>query len=169
MKLSFLKIRTNSYLRNNKAIRTNLPYKQSISVGIVFSVESKAKHDEVKEFVKRLEHDGKNVEVICYLPKNKDNYEFLFNYFTEKDLSFWGNITSPSVNNFINLPFDFLFYLDTEPNPFVLNIIARSKAKCRIGKLWPNAEPYFEMMIESKDGSLKSLMDSMYKYTHVLR
>jgi hypothetical protein len=118
--------------------------------------------------VKRLELEGKKVTVLCFLPKNKDNYEFMFDFFTDKDLSFWGAITSSQALKFADIPFDFLFYLDTAPNPLVLNILARSKAKCRVGKFFDKGEPYFEFMLEIKDGN-KSLIDGIHSYASKLR
>ena len=168
MRLSFLKYKTKSYLKRNNAIRVSLPYKQALNVGVIFSVEDRGKHDEIKDFIKRLEHDGKKVTVMSFLPHHKDNYEFLFDFFTEKDLSFWGNITSPGATRFADTPFDFLYYLDTDPNAFILNLIARSNARCRIGKFWANRESFFEMMIESANGT-HGLIDAMYRYTSVLR
>ncbi|HTJ48436.1 MAG TPA: hypothetical protein VL443_03200, partial [Cyclobacteriaceae bacterium] len=85
--MNFLRLKTNSYLKRNKTMRGSMPYKQAQKVGIIFSVEDKAKHDQIKEFVKRLEHDGKQVTVISFLPKKKENYEFLFDFFTDKDLT----------------------------------------------------------------------------------
>jgi hypothetical protein len=168
MKLSFLKFKTKSYLRRNKAVRTSLPYKQAMNVGVIFSVEDKTKHDEIKDFIKHLEQDGKHVKVMSFLPRHKDNYEFMFDFFTEKDLSFWGNITSSAATRFADTPFDFLYYLVTAPNPFILNLIAQSKARCRVGKFWDQGKRYFEMMIESTH-ELKSLIEGMYKYTRELR
>jgi hypothetical protein len=168
VKLKILKYKTRSLAKSNKALRTSLPYKQALSIGIVFTVEDRQKHDDIKEFVKKLEHDGKQVKVMSFLPKHKDNYEFLFDFFTEKDVSFWGSITSESANRFCELPFDFLFYLDTAPNPLVLNIIARSKAKCRVGKYWENTQALFEFMLQIKNGT-KSLIHEIYQYTSKLR
>lgn len=168
MKLNLLKYKTNKYLKSNTALRVSLPYKQASSVGIIFSVEDRAKHDEVKELVRKLEHDGKQVKVMSYLPKNKDNYEFMYDFFTDKDISFWGNITSESAIRFADMPFDFLFYLDINPNPLILNIIARSKAKCRVGKFWESGQRFFEFMIEVKNGT-RTLIDGIYKYTSKLR
>jgi hypothetical protein len=168
MKLKLLKYKTNSYLKHNTALRASLPYKQAASIGVIFTVEDKAKHDEVKDFVKKLEHDGKQVKVLSYLPKNKDNYEFMYDFFTEKDVTFWGNISSESVNRFVEMPFDFLFYIDVNANPLILNILARSKAKCRVGKFWENGKRYFEFMIEVKNGT-RTLIDGIYSYTARLR
>lgn len=168
MKLNFLRYRTNAYLKHNKTLRASLPYQQAKTIGIIFTVEDKKKHDEVKELIKRLEAEGKQVKVISYLPKDKENYEFLFDFFTDKDLTFWGNITSDTANRFIETPFDFLFYLDTTANPLIMSLIARSKAKCRVGQFWESKEPYFELMIGSKNGT-RSLIDGIYKYASSLR
>ena len=168
MRLNFLKYKTRSLLKSNNSVRASLPYKQAQNVGIIFTVEDRRKHDEVKDLVKRLELEGKHVKVMCFLPKNKDNYEFMFDFFTEKDLSFWGAITSDIALRFAEIPFDFLFYLDTTPNPYILNIIARSKARCRVGKFFDKAEPYFEFMLEIKNGT-KSLIDGIHSYTSQIR
>jgi hypothetical protein len=149
-------------------MRDSMPYKQAQKVGIIFSVEDKAKHDQIKEFVKRLEHDGKQVTVISFLPKKKENYEFLFDFFTDKDLTFWGNNTSHTAISFSETAFDYLFYIDNEPNPLIINLLAKSKAKCRVGKYVDDIEPFFELMIESKEGT-KGLIDGMYKYTTLLK
>jgi hypothetical protein len=168
MKFTFLKIKTESYLKKNKALRGSLPYKQAMNMGVIFSVEDKTKHDEIKDFIRHLEQDGKQVKVVCFLPKNKDNYEFMFDFFTDKDLSFWGNIMSPAATAFADTAFDFLYYPDTAPNPLILNLIARSKAKCRVGRFWDRGQAFFEMMIENNNGT-RSLLDTMYQYSKALR
>lgn len=168
MKLYFLKLRTNSLLKKSKPFRSNLSYKQARTVGILFSVEDKQKHFVIKEFIKRLEQDDKVVQVLEYMPAKHDNYEFKFDFFTEKELSFWGNITSSSANQFADAPFDFLFYIDLEPNVFVLNVLARSKAKCRVGKHFDDSQQYLELMIESS-GGIQALIDGMYKYATQLK
>lgn len=169
MKLSLLKYNTRSYLKANESLRANVPYKKAVTVGIIFSVEDKQKHDSIKDFIKKLELDGKKVTVMSFLPRKKENYEFLFDFFSDNDLSFLGKITSPGAAAFSDNPFDFLFYIDTEPNALVLNLIARSKAKCRVGKYYGETDnSYFELMIEN-GGTTQSLIESMYKYTSVLR
>ncbi|MBA4056735.1 MAG: hypothetical protein C0490_18620, partial [Marivirga sp.] len=95
MKLNFLKFRTSWILKNSKTQRSNVSYNNAQRIGIIFSVEDKGKHETVKELIKKFEHDGKQVQVIEFLPDNKENYEFRFDFFTENDLSFWGKITSP--------------------------------------------------------------------------
>lgn len=167
MKLNFLKIRTGMLLKN-KIPRDNVPYKASNRIGIMFTVEDKAKHDAVKDFIKKLEHDGKSVKVIEYLPPDKQNYEFKFDFFTEKDLSFWGKVTSHDALKFAQIQFDYLFYLDTEPNPLLMHLLAMSKAYCRVGRLWEDSPEYFEFMVESAP-NMKDMLEIMYRYIIQLR
>lgn len=164
MKLNFLNIRTKNQLKKNKSLRSSIPYKQALTVGVLFTVEDKKKHDDIKEFIHKLEQDGKKVEVLEYLPVKKDNYEFMFDFFTIKDISFWGKIESEKTLKFSDTPFDYLFCMDTERNPMVLYLLARSKAKCRVGRFQDQEKSFFELMIDSNGGT-KNLIDGIYKYT----
>jgi hypothetical protein len=166
--MQFLKMRTETALKKNKTAHANIPYKQAISMGIIFTVEDKQKHETVKEFIHLLERDGKKVQVLEFLPEKKNNHEFKFDFFTIKDLSFWGNVTAANALKFAETPFDYLFYLDKESNPLILHLLARGKARCRVGKFIESENPFFELMIE-QNGSNKELMETMYNYTRQLR
>jgi hypothetical protein len=167
-KWSLLRMRTNRALKNNKTEHSSIPYKKAAQIGIIFTVEDKQKHHDIKEFIHRLENDGKKVQVLEFLPEKKENYEFRFDFFTARDLNFWGTLDSPVANQFINQPFDYLFYIDKESNPLILHLLARSKARCRVGKYHESESPFFELMIE-ENGSIKNLIENMYNYTHQLR
>jgi hypothetical protein len=168
IKMSFLKMRTLQALKKNKSLRTSIPYHQAQSIGIIFTVEDKQKHIDIKGLVQNLEQDGKKVKVLEFLPQKKENYEFLFDFFTSEDLSFWGIINSAQAKQFCETPFDFLFYPDLHSNPFILNLLARCKAHCRIGRYNEQERDYYEMMIE-QNGSVKGLIDSMHKYAKQIR
>lgn len=167
-KMNLLRRRTRKALKKNQTLRASLPYKQSINIGVLFTVEDKLKHAEVKEFIHQLEQDGKKVQVLEYLPLQKENYEFKFDFFTIKDLTFWGKIDSVQAQKFAETPFDYLFYIDKEPNPLTLYLLATSKAHCRVGRFIENDEPFFEMMI-GQNGTTKGLIETMYKYTKQLK
>jgi len=167
-KMNFLKWRTEKALRKNKSVRKSMPYHSAKDFGIIFSVEDKQKHHDIKELIRLLEQDGKVVRVLEFLPRKKENYEFLFDFFTVQDLSFWGSIDSQHAEKFANTPFDYVFYIDNQSNPLVLNLLARCQAKCRVGKFSESDSPFYEFMIEHK-GTTKGLIDSMYQYTRQLR
>jgi hypothetical protein len=168
MKFKLLKYRTKSYLKKNNTLRYSEAYQNAASIGVIFTVEDRQKHDHIKIYIRKMEQDGKKVKALAYLPRNQENYEFMFDFFTFREISFWGNITATSALDFADTPFDFLIYLDAKPNDLILNLVARSKAKCRIGKFWEDGGPYFEMMVECY-GDSKALIEQLYKYTTALR
>ncbi|MBX2941981.1 MAG: hypothetical protein KF860_06520 [Cyclobacteriaceae bacterium] len=163
-----MQLRTNAALKSNQSLRTSIPYHEAISVGLIFSVEDKQKHEEIKDFIKKLQQDGKKVTVLEYLPNKKENYEFLFDFFTQKDLSFWGKLASPGADKFMEIPFDYLYCVDNTSNPLIKHLLAKSKARCRIGRFSKQDHSFFELMIE-QNGSVKNLIDSMYKYSKQLK
>ncbi|MDX1630151.1 MAG: hypothetical protein R3345_15685 [Fulvivirga sp.] len=162
-----LAYKTKTLAKKSKVERGNMAYATAQKIGILFSIDNLSKHESIKSLIKKLEADNKKVEVLAFLPKKKENHEFLFNFFTEKDINFWGSITSGDVLKFAAKPFDYLFYVDQQSQPILRNILAMSKAKCRIGSFNKENEPYCEMMIETKEG-IDSLVEEMYRYTKIL-
>ena len=168
MKLSFLKYKTSLLIKKQKSSRNSVPYKNALTAGIIFTVEDKQKHFAIKEFIKKLESDGKHVQVLEFLPAETENFEFRFDFFTEKDVTFWGNLNSENAIQFADAPFDFLFYLDLEPNLMILNILARSNAKCRVGRFFDEGEPYLDFMVNSVSNT-QALLEALYKYVSQLK
>jgi hypothetical protein len=164
-----LSYKAKGLIKKNLVLRSSMAYNQVNSIGIIFSIDTKEKHEIIKSLVKRLESDGKQVDVLAYLPRKKENYEFLFDYFTGKDLSFWGNFTSETVLKFTQKPFDYLFYIDERSNFLIRTVLAMSKAKCRVAKFDDSNEQFSEMMVQVPGkNQLKHLVDEMYRYTKSL-
>ncbi|MBL6448947.1 hypothetical protein JMN32_21735 [Fulvivirga sp. 29W222] len=161
--------KTKALVKKSKVARNNISYEQAKSIGIIFTIDDLAKHETIKQLVSKLEKDGKKVQVLAFLPKGKENFEFLFDFFTDKDVSIWGKFTSEQVHNFVEKPFDYLFYLDNKSNPLMTNILAMSKAKCRVGKFNEVNNQLCELMIQPQNGSsIQHLADEMYRYTKIL-
>ena len=161
-------MRTRSALKKLNALRATIPYSSAKKIGIVFTVEDELKHQQVKDFVSKLQHEGKQVEVLEFLPKKKDNPEFRYDFFTIEDLNFWGKINSPNFEKFVKTNFDYLYNIDIQSNALILNLLANSKANCRIGKYEENLTSFFELMIET-NGTNQALIDNMYIYTKKLQ
>lgn len=163
MKHTFLQWRTHSALKKSKAIRGSVPFTAAAKIGILFTVEGREKHEAVKRLVMQLTNEGKQVQVLEFLPKKQENPEFMYDYFTVQNLNFWGKIVSAEADHFAATPFDYLFNLDTAPNLLIDNVLACSKAKCRVGKFREEATPFFELMIET-NGTLDGLIENMVAY-----
>ncbi len=165
----FLSLRTKSTLKKNKIIRASTSFNDAKNIGIIFSAGDKFKFDCIKQFKKDLENEGKTVVVLSYLGKGKENHEFLFDFFTSKDISFWGRFTSSLVNDFIAQPFDFVFSVDIKSNIYTDNILACSQAKCRVGLFRENKSRFFELMINVNDSNpISALIHDMYHFTKKL-
>jgi len=164
-----IQMNTRSFLKKaKKKDKLTIGFQQAMHVGIIFSIADEKKHEEVKHFVNVLNRDDKKVEVMAFLGKGKENHEFKFDFFTEKDFTFTGDINGRSLISFTSKPFDYLINLDLKPNIFVENILARSKAKCRIGHFHDqNSNKFFEMMIRlnGHEPNLRRLYEQIYHYT----
>jgi hypothetical protein len=166
--MKFLDMRTQSALKKNSAVRATVPYASAQHLGVLFTVEDQQKHLLIKDFIQKLTQDGKQVHVLEFLPKKKDNPEFMFDFFSAQDLNFWGKLSNDNVEKFIKINFDYLFNIDLTSHPLMQHILALSKAHCRIGKYDETAMAFYELMIET-NGSVQGLLENMYTYTRKLR
>jgi hypothetical protein len=146
IKKFFLDAEINKAAKKNRS-RCSVKYNDAKKIGILYSVTDLAKHELVKSFIKELEAAGKAVEVYTFLDKGKENFEFRYEFFEAADFGIFGKLASESLSKFIEKPFDFLFLIDLIPNIYMNYILARSKAKCRVGKYFPEQANYFELMI----------------------
>ncbi len=164
-KKKFLSLSTKLFLKKNKASRPTTGYRRAKNIGIIFTVEGTDKHKAIKSFVKELENDGKNVEVLSYLGKGKDNYEFLFDFISNGDINLWGKLINETALKFSEKKFDYLFNIDHTRNRILENILARSMAKCRIGVYTENNDAFYELMVNSKhNDNPEELIQTMHHY-----
>jgi hypothetical protein len=168
VKKRFVGLQVYFALKKVNARRETIGYDKARTVGIIFSVGNMNKHDNIKKFVRLLENDGKKVDVLTFLGKEQDNHEFLFDYFREDDVSFWGHFKTGNINRFIEKEFDYLFHVDLETNPLIEHVLARSLAKCRIGAYKENKSDFYEMMVKTNGDSIGELINQLYYYTKSL-
>lgn len=160
--------KTGAFLKNSKIKRESVNYAEAKHFGIIFTVTDLEKHTAIKKLFYQLEKEGKRVTVLSFLGKDKENYEFMFDFFKEGDVSFWGNITAGSVINFVEKKFDYLFHLDIEPNVLIDNILARSKARCRVGCYREEESSFYELMVKPQRNDINLLAEQMHYYTKKL-
>jgi len=165
----FLSFKTNAAIKSTKAVRETSGFSNSLSIGILFTYSDKHNFALVNEMVDKLEKEGKNTSSITYIMKigEDDNYQFPF--FNIKDVDFWGRWKKMEVNNFIELPFDYLLNLDLKINNVTQNILARSMAKCRVGRYEEGKSDFFELMIDHKEDKYEQYINQVYHYIKNLR
>lgn len=146
----------------------SVSFSTSKKIGILFSTKDLIKHSAVKDAIKDLEDSDKDVTVLTYLEKGVENHEFLFEYFNDKDVNFFGNFTNDKVLQFISKDFDFLFCFDFKRPKLVRYILSQSKAKCRVGYYVEEDDKLFEFMIKPKLNSYAELISEIFRYTKKL-
>ena len=160
--------RTSRFAKKRTGRKCSISYGEAKRIGIIFTTADLEKHLLIKEFIKKLENDGKEVDVLTFLPKNEVNHEFIFNYFTEKDITFFGKFNNRDVIRFAARYFDFLFCIDLNPHPLTESILAITKAKCRVGCYIANRDHLFELMIQPKERTTENLVDEFFRYIKIL-
>jgi hypothetical protein len=166
LKKKLITYRTQTFARKKKS-RPSPDFASAKKIGIIFTIVNQQKHEAVKRFIKKLEAEGKKVQVLAFLGKGKENYEFKFYYFTEKDINLWGRITSPVVSQFLKQEYDFLFHLDLRENLLAENVVSMTNSKCRVGSYLAHRSNLYDLMIKNKNKniSFQEFTDQMYQYT----
>ncbi len=161
--------RTEKLAGKNRAVRETVGYQEATKVGILFSQTDRRKFQAIRNLAKQLKKDGKKVDVLCYLGKDGENFDFLYDYITSKDVSILGKIDSHDAISFAEEHFDYLLYLDVEQNIYLQNILAMSKAKCRIGLFEVNRKELLELMINlNGEPAIEEVIDQIFYYTKKL-
>nr|WP_221409070.1 hypothetical protein [Reichenbachiella versicolor] len=151
-------------MKKKKPDRVSPSYQQAKRIGIVFSFENESFHEEVLNLVERIMNDGKSVETLTFIPKKQKNEEYDRPFFTDQDFSTKGKWKSENVMSFKATDFDYLISADLEINKFIRNILASSKAKCRVGHHAEEDEAYFELMINYSGRNTKEYLNQVYHY-----
>lgn len=168
LKNFFLSIRTKKSLRLNKTERLSTPFSKVKSIGILFSTDGEEKLNKILSFGRQLEALGKSVDFLEFMPKVKKTTVFSgLPWFSMKDIDLWGIIRNKQEEKFAGSGFDYLFVADPEPNPVILNVLARSKASCRVGQSGPGRTPFLDFMIQPSVNG-QDLLAEMLNYTQKL-
>ena len=163
-KKSLINFRTKSALRKNKAIRKNMSFSESKKIGLIHHYVDNQSIQSIYHFFDSLEKQGKKVDVMVIKDK-KDELnipEFLMT--DSQEMTAFGQWTNESLLNYINQSFDYLIHLNLDDSIFIENILANSKAKCRVGKFQEEKKEYYELMISPEKDTIQKLIDQIYHY-----
>ena len=159
--------------KKNRVQRMNVGFSQATTLGILYTYENAAKQQEVVKFAKQIKKTGKKLKVLCYLLEKNTNEGDPFSTFTHQTIQIFGKIIDPTVNAFVNTPFDYLYCMDDTP-PIVLDyLLAKCQAKCRIGPFNAHKTHLFDMMIKlntpEQQRDIGYLTEQMWHYTQLLK
>ena len=166
---SFLQRRTARLLSEQESSRKTVSYDKAKKIGVLFTQSDRNKYLAVRNLIKSFKNDGKEVEVLCFLNKGGENYDFLYDYITSNDVGLWGKMQSSSALKFSKLDFDYLFYLDLKGNLYLENVMAMTKASCRIGFYKKKNDSLLDLMINiNGKTAIEDAIEQVLYYTKKL-
>lgn len=122
-------------------------YSEAKDIGIIFEYIPE-EYAIVENFIQILKEDQKQVSILAFVSsKNKKKNYPNIPFFQSRDISFWGNPHIKELHNFINTKFDYLLHISTHSHILIDYILAKSNAKCKIGKYKTGREELYQFML----------------------
>lgn len=173
IKEKILWLYTKRLIKTRRATRMHVGFRQAQHIGILYSAGNPQKQQVVRQLAKQLQKMGKQVTGLCYATIPMQQTANDFPTVTQHDLHYWGTITHPQAQAFVNTPFDYLFQVDLMGHPILNYLLAKSQAQCRIGYYDPTRTNLFEIMVmfERKDDKevMTALVEQMIHYAQLIK
>jgi hypothetical protein len=143
-------------------------------IGILYTLNDVPDYERVSEFVSKLQGDHKEVKALGFV-KNKNLIQrFLpklsYDFFSNKDLTWFYKPIHTQVRDFIEKEFDLLIDLSLHDSFPLKYISGLSKAMCRVGKFSEENAEYYDLMIDLKPSmSSEDYLGQVQHYLTVIK
>ncbi|NBC83614.1 MAG: hypothetical protein GVY19_09550 [Bacteroidetes bacterium] len=155
---TFEKIRTNIGYRQLKklnALKKNMHeivnLEDARKIGVVFNATHSVNFDVIRQFVKKLTKQKKEISILGYVHSKKiiDHYLYRkgFDFFTRKDLNWHYKPKDEAINDFVKQSFDILINLSLEDYLPIQYVLVRSNARFKVSCYFENAQ-FADMFID---------------------
>ncbi|MCU0317796.1 MAG: hypothetical protein MUC61_00415 [Amoebophilaceae bacterium] len=173
IKEKILSLYTKRLIKSCRIARTNVGFQQAQNIGILYSADTSQKHEVIHYLATRLKNMGKQVTILCYTKVPTQTPHCIFPTITHHDLPLWGAIAHPKTRAFVNASFDYLFHVDLSGHPMLDYLLAKSHAKCRVGRYDTARTNLFEIMVKfdkrADSNAIDDLVAQMLHYTQLLQ
>lgn len=126
------------------------------SFGLLFDADKPEDYDLVKKYIKYLRDSKKKAHAIGFFDlKTLPQIEYSkldYDFFTRKDLNWWGKPSGPFIKNFLDEEWDVLINFSLEDSFPLKYLAALSKAKMKIGPHTDSNEKLYDLMIQQPEG-----------------
>ena len=166
IKSFFLRLRLR-YEKPYSVVRKTLNYVEAKQIGFLFFTTNRNMSSSINRFMKIFIEENKNVDALTYLSTNTENpYGFKYDICTEEQISWFGELKSAKIKEFIKKDFDYLYCIAVEKSEVIDYILKNSQAKCRIGCFdGTNANNFELMMVLQAGENVDILIEQMIQYT----
>lgn len=121
---------------------------------------------DIAECVKNNLESVRNVHIYSFRAYKKTD-PITYKHFTEKDIDWSGNIKDPSLESFLENPFDLLIGYFDKKNLYLEYAALKSKATFKIGFSKVN-DKIFDLVVSEDPKNIDSFIDVIKKYLELL-
>jgi hypothetical protein len=166
IKQKILRYLNNRIQRKNRIPHINTSFSEAQDFGLLFTWQGATKFEQVKELIRFLDIHNKRFEMLCYVKNPKENYPAELPVVQDTDVSTFGKAKPELLKSFIQKPFDFLWHLDMDSHVLLQYILARTHARCRVGKTNLECRQFYELMIQpTRENDYKEFYEQVFHYT----
>ncbi len=163
----------NRIAKKNSVKHFTTPYLQSRKILIVFTSNGNQKIALLKVLQSKMEKENKEVSFLYLLLRDEDRPDVHMDEgmvkLDKREVSLFGQLQNDDAGKLLDQAFDYIIHADLEWNIYTDLIIAKSKARCRIGRHFDEHDSFYDIMIKIRDGeTLKYLIDQLYHYTQAI-
>ncbi len=179
--LSFIentKVKFGRYILGKRAakLQRNAGFKnleQSKTVGVIFNATQQDVSETARKYIQTLQKQGLKVKALGFVDSKQllDFYKKTdtFDFFSRKNLNWYGKPNNPNTDAFINLRFDILIDLSIVEDFPIQYIVGLSKADFKVGCV-KDSKNYYDFMIElGEKKQLPFFIDQLNHYFEMFK
>ena len=147
--------------------------KQATKVGILYDGDQVEVHNQIKKYIRKLkEEEGiRKITALGYstLKEAPDHLQAKldFEFFTKKEVNWYGRPSGARVQNFLAETFDILLDFSEQKELALQFVLVNSPAKFKVGRFTERADAPYDLMINT--GETQSLSHLIAQTHHYLK
>lgn len=143
------------------------------TIGILYCGDNSADVEQMKKYIHTLRDMGKEVKSLGFINVKEVpsglNGSAMHQYYSQKELNWYGKPSSQFIHNFVKEEFDILFDFDLSSQLPILFLTSMSKAKCKVGKYLEKYVDLYDVMIEADETKkLDYVIETTHNYMMLL-
>lgn len=147
------------YLLNRRLKKTvgfgeRVNFSDALVIGVVYSTEDELEKNVIKDYIKGLKEQKKEVHILEYHSNEKITNELQTRQkkvINERDINFFNLPKKKSIEGFQEITYDMLIFFGPKSSLPLNYIVATSNARIKIGPYNPTFTNVFDFMVQIDD------------------
>jgi hypothetical protein len=164
----------NKYLKNRKTLRNKeiISLDKAKAIGIISEISDEDSYKHIYSLFTKLQTSQKSVWLMCYVDNKEVPYyclqQLTADYFSKKNLNWFGKPDFIQMKDFIAKDFDMLIDLNEHSFPSIKYILAQTNAKFLVGSV-PEHQSFYDLYIKMEERTDKiEILKNIHIYTKKL-